>query len=96
MLAGLALGLGLPGRLPGEPTTAEASYWCMRVLNYPPLSDSPSRDGGGSSPVQGGAARQGEIDRSVQLSCGEHTDYGMLTLVNQQLGVTALQACDHP
>ena len=27
----------------------------------------------------------------MQLSCGEHTDYGLLTLVNQEEGVTALQ-----
>ena len=32
-----------------------------------------------------------ETERSVQLSCGEHTDYGLLTLVNQEEGVTALQ-----
>ena len=38
------------------------------------------------------AALQGaEIQRSVQLSCGEHTDYGMLTLVNQDSHVSALQ-----
>lgn len=35
--------------------------------------------------------RDGEIDRSVQLSCGEHTDYGLLTIVNQQPDFTALQ-----
>ena len=38
------------------------------------------------------AARGAEVARSVQLSCGEHTDYGLLTLVNQQPGVAALQA----
>ena len=27
----------------------------------------------------------------MQLSCGEHTDYGLLTLVNQEPGVSALQ-----
>jgi hypothetical protein len=27
----------------------------------------------------------------VQLSCGEHTDYGLLTFVNQEPGITALQ-----
>ena len=37
------------------------------------------------------AAAGGEIDRSVQLSCGEHTDYGLLTLVNQDPGIAALQ-----
>ena len=38
------------------------------------------------------AALQGaEVERSVQLSCGEHTDYGLLTLVNQDTHVSALQ-----
>lgn len=32
-----------------------------------------------------------EVERSVQLSCGEHTDYGLLTLVNQDAHITALQ-----
>jgi isopenicillin N synthase-like dioxygenase len=27
------------------------------------------------------AAACGEVGREVQLSCGEHTDYGLLTLV---------------
>lgn len=37
------------------------------------------------------AGAGGEIDRSVQLSCGEHTDYGLLTLVNQDPDISALQ-----
>ena len=37
------------------------------------------------------AAAGGEIDRAVQLSCGEHTDYGLLTLVNQDPDIPALQ-----
>jgi isopenicillin N synthase-like dioxygenase len=37
------------------------------------------------------AAEGGEIDRSIQLSCGEHTDYGLLTLVNQDPDIPALQ-----
>jgi isopenicillin N synthase-like dioxygenase len=37
------------------------------------------------------AAAGGEVGRDVQLSCGEHCDYGLLTLVNQDPGVTALQ-----
>ena len=40
------------------------------------------------------AALQGaEVERSVQLSCGEHTDYGLLTLVNQDAHISALQVC---
>lgn len=49
------------------------------------------RDGGFGGLDAAARQRHDEIDRSVQLSCGEHTDYGMLTIVNQQLGVTALQ-----
>lgn len=37
------------------------------------------------------AAARAEVGREVQLSCGEHTDYGLLTLVNQDPGITALQ-----
>ena len=43
-----------------------------------------------SMAAEGGSAG-GEIDRSVQLSCGEHTDYGLLTLVNQDPDIPALQ-----
>jgi isopenicillin N synthase-like dioxygenase len=32
----------------------------------------------------------------VQLSCGEHCDYGLLTLVNQDPHVTALQVGRQP
>lgn len=32
-----------------------------------------------------------EVERHVQLSCGEHTDYGLLTLVNQEPHIPALQ-----
>ena len=32
-----------------------------------------------------------EVDRGVQLSCGEHSDYGLLTLVNQDAHIPALQ-----
>jgi isopenicillin N synthase-like dioxygenase len=31
------------------------------------------------------------VSRAEQLSCGEHTDYGMLTMVNQDDGIAALQ-----
>ena len=34
-----------------------------------------------------------EVARAEQLSCGEHTDYGMLTMVNQDDGIAALQVC---
>lgn len=36
----------------------------------------------------------GNIPKEVQLSCGEHTDYGLLTIVNQDTHMTALQVCE--
>ena len=36
-----------------------------------------------------------EVERHVQLSCGEHTDYGLLTLVNQEPHIPALQVIPH-
>ena len=45
------------------------SYWCMRVIHYPPLAAA-------SEPANVALPVDGEIERSVQLSCGEHTDYG--------------------
>lgn len=39
-----------------------------------------------------GLFRQQDVERDVQLSCGEHADYGLLTLVNQEDHMTALQA----
>lgn len=32
-----------------------------------------------------------EVSRATQLSCGEHTDYGLLTIVNQDEHIAALQ-----
>jgi len=38
------------------------------------------------------AAKRGDdLSKAVPLSCGEHCDYGLLTLVNQDPGVRALQ-----
>ena len=83
IMRGMAIGLGLGEEDGGEMAfvregVADESYWVMRIINYPPLSF----DGEGTG---------GEIDRSVRLSCGEHSDYGMLTLVNQDEHVRALQ-----
>ena len=48
---------------------------------------------GGLREAAAAAANEGaEVDRSVQLSCGEHADYGLLTFVNQEDHVAALQA----
>jgi hypothetical protein len=37
-----------------------------------------------------------EVHPGVQLSCGEHSDYGLLTLVNQDAAIPALQARSPP
>lgn len=88
--AGIALGLSLPETTFERPevgrTTADTSYWVTRVIHYPPLAQGSAQSG----PQQ---RQAGEIERSVQLSCGEHTDYGLLTLVNQEPHVSALQVC---
>eukprot|EP00879_Flechtneria_rotunda_P014144 GHRR01014776.1.p1 GENE.GHRR01014776.1~~GHRR01014776.1.p1 ORF type:complete len:305 (+),score=54.31 GHRR01014776.1:944-1858(+) len=86
LLRGIAAGLGLPqqyfgGSLAGH----EESYWVLRVIHYPPLQDKSLKQ-----QHQAAAAGQ-EVGRQVQLSCGEHTDYGLLTLVNQDPHVCALQ-----
>ena len=77
IMRGLALGLGLGDerffeRPENGGTTAESSYWVCRALFYPPLPLRPGERRGG---------RGGEIPRSERLSCGEHTDYGWLTMI---------------
>lgn len=46
---------------------------------------------GGIREAAAAAMKGNEVEKSVQLSCGEHTDYGLLTLVNQDAHITALQ-----
>lgn len=83
VMSGIALGLGEPERLPGEPRMSEDSYWGMRLIHYPPLIEGDS---------QGRLSdRCPDAGRSVGITCGEHCDDGLLTFVNQQQGVTALQ-----
>lgn len=66
---------------------------CRRVIHYPPLHNTAESSTGQaaspSSPSEGvTAGAGGEIHRSVQLSCGEHTDYGE-PLSRQALGLYA-------
>mmetsp|Transcript_69608 Transcript_69608/g.220396 ORF Transcript_69608/g.220396 Transcript_69608/m.220396 type:complete len:360 (+) Transcript_69608:26-1105(+) len=81
IMRGIGLGLGVGERYFEGPhrAGAEDSYWCIRVIHYPPLPKLPEVGDGR------------EISRAEQLSCGEHTDYGLLTVVNQDSGMTALQ-----
>ena len=73
------MGLGLNERF-FEGERAGDSYWCMRVIHYPPLAAA-------SASVSAALPVDGEIERSVQLSCGEHTDYGarLLTQLKHHL-----------
>ena len=78
LLRGLAIGLKLPGEdFFLQPGRAADPFWVLRVIHYPPLASPPPH--------------RGELDRSTPLSCGEHTDYGLLTIVNQEPTVSALQ-----
>ena len=65
LTAGISLGLGLDDCF-FEDNRAGDPYWCMRIIHYPPLPAAEDT----SLPADG------EIERSTQLSCGEHTDYG--------------------
>ena len=67
-----------------------ACWQVLRAIFYPPLP--------GSSELHtpaGRAATKGDLP-DVQLSCGEHSDYGLLTFVLQEDTVTALQVLAWP
>ena len=50
----------------------------MRVIGYPPLAE--GKEGGGEVEKVNDVSGK-MVD--VGVSCGEHTDYGWLTIVNQ-------------
>lgn len=54
-------------------TLTDDSFWVLRLIGYPPLSEGVKSDG------------------DVGVSCGEHTDYGCLTILNQDHNTGALQ-----
>ncbi|DBA89756.1 TPA: hypothetical protein ACH3X2_004633 [Trebouxia sp. C0005] len=94
LMRGIAMGLGLPQSFfEGQRSGRDQSYWCTRVIHYPPLAEGTShrKREGGIREAAAAAVQGAEVERSVQLSCGEHTDYGLLTLVNQDPHVSALQ-----
>eukprot|EP00850_Spirogloea_muscicola_P004601 SM000020S05951 [mRNA] locus=s20:126:2942:+ [translate_table: standard] len=77
---GKAIMRGIALALDAPPDTFEGAragdpYWAMRLIGYPPLSQVTSQ----VESVEAG------------ISCGEHTDYGLLTFVNQDPRVSALQ-----
>lgn len=87
LMRGIALGLQLPEDTFETNNTAEDPYWVTRVIQYPPLTSADNYDPSKASQ----AAQKEHISRDTQLSCGEHTDYGLLTIVNQDSDITALQ-----
>lgn len=86
VMRAIALGLSLPERY-FEPMYDE-SYWVMRAIRYPPAPE--------PSPVsveQSHASTDAGGDEGMELGCGEHCDYGCLTIINQPDDVGgALQA----
>lgn len=78
---GIALGLGLKeGHFERFFTS---SFWCVRLLRYPPIS--PSRSSNDGVEVEGG----------TMMGCGTHTDYGILTMLNQDVDETKDHDHDH-
>ena len=76
---GLARGAALPSpdwfETPaGSGMTPASSYWVTRVIHYPPLPPE-------AAAAAAAAAAGRDSPRSAPLGCGEHTDYGALTLV---------------
>lgn len=87
IMRGLAVGLGLNDEEQFiKEGVADETYWVMRVINYPPLVTF-----GDEEDKTLRASDTGELCRSIGLSVGEHSDYGFLTLVNQDAHATALQ-----
>ena len=86
VMRGLALGLGLGDerffeRPENGGTTAGSSYWVSRVIFYPPLLLEDEEEEGGGNGARKRERWGGDIPRSERLSCGEHTDYGWLTMI---------------
>lgn len=82
-MRGIALGLNLPEDA-FEAERAGDPYWVARVINYPPLPPSMTK-----TPSKSATSN----DTVDSIGCGAHTDYGLLTIVNQDddPDLTALQ-----
>eukprot|EP00455_Lapot_gusevi_P015172 TRINITY_DN1765_c0_g1_i1.p1 TRINITY_DN1765_c0_g1~~TRINITY_DN1765_c0_g1_i1.p1 ORF type:complete len:371 (-),score=131.08 TRINITY_DN1765_c0_g1_i1:106-1218(-) len=72
----MALSLKLPEHFFTQTKLVDESFWVLRIIGYPPLP-------------QASTASNGELD--VGMSCGPHTDYGCLTIINADKTPGALQ-----
>eukprot|EP00293_Proteomonas_sulcata_P019730 CAMPEP_0184301558 /NCGR_PEP_ID=MMETSP1049-20130417/11732_1 /TAXON_ID=77928 /ORGANISM="Proteomonas sulcata, Strain CCMP704" /LENGTH=388 /DNA_ID=CAMNT_0026612589 /DNA_START=195 /DNA_END=1362 /DNA_ORIENTATION=+ len=99
LMRGIAIGLELSPTVFEDANKIDESYWCMRLINYPPLADAAE---GIWVSILVYACHFAEEELSdtdfhraasepFGISCGEHTDYGLLTIINQDPGVSALQ-----
>ncbi|XP_047958480.1 probable 2-oxoglutarate-dependent dioxygenase At3g50210 [Salvia hispanica] len=75
ILRGIALALGGPLDM-FEGKIAGDPFWVFRIIGYPSVSHPSSKQ---------------MPDAKNDIGCGAHTDYGLLTLVNQDDDITALQ-----
>lgn len=75
ILRGIALALGGPLDM-FEGNIAGDPFWVLRIIGYPVVCHSNGKD---------------MHDAKNDVGCGAHTDYGLLTLVNQDDDKTALQ-----
>lgn len=75
IMRGIALALGGPMDA-FEGNIAGNAFWVLRIIGYPVASH-----------MNGKELTKAEND----VGCGAHTDYGLLTLVNQDDDITALQ-----
>mmetsp|Transcript_15999 Transcript_15999/g.21544 ORF Transcript_15999/g.21544 Transcript_15999/m.21544 type:complete len:265 (-) Transcript_15999:143-937(-) len=81
VMKALGLALGTSENLPGGPQSHlglfkqffDDSFWVMRCIHYPGLAQ-----------AYHGAEKDNDDDCEAVIGCGEHTDYGCLTLVMQK------------
>ena len=68
VMRAMAVSLGLPDDVFERSSLTDDSFWILRFIHYPACGSMPAVEGEGGAPG---------------LGCGAHTDYGCLTIVNQ-------------